>query len=276
MSWRSLWASRVVVVLVLLPLGLTAIVVGGAFYVLLIAVLLGLAAVEYVYLMGAGGFKPAGFLVLVGTLVLVLARAWNGFDSDPLILSAAVLGAMAWHLLAYERGRDRAAVDFSLTLTGILYLGWIGAYFISLYQLPHGMWWTLVVLPAIWLADVSAFFVGSRFGQRRLCPRLSPKKSWEGYLAGVVTAALLTPLLTLLWRALGSDPLISPAAGAGIGLLVGIIAPLGDLGESMFKRMVGAKDSGHLFLGHGGAFDRMDSWLWAVVLGYHLIVLVFI
>lgn len=274
-----LW-KRILVVVVLLPIGVAGILVGGWAYTLGIAAILALAAWEYVQLMNAGGFRPAGVLVVSGAALLAVGRGQNGFTSGPGLLSLLVLLSMAYHLVMYELGRIESGSDFGVTLGGVAYLGWIGAYFVSLRALPDGKWWVLFVLPVIWIADSAAYFVGRRFGRHRLSPRLSPKKSWEGYLAGVVTGTLAGALLAWLW---GSDPLglgirVSAAwppiwKGALFGFLLSVLTTLGDLGESMIKRQVGAKDSGRLLPGHGGVFDRIDSWLWGAVIGYYLAVL---
>ncbi len=269
--------KRVAVVIVLLPIGLAGILLGGWAYTLGIAAILALAGWEYVRLMNAGGFRPALVMVTGGAALLAIGRGWNGFTSAPGLISLLVLASMAYHLAAYERGRDPSGSDFGITLGGIVYLGWIGAYFISLRALPDGKWWVLFVLPVIWAADSGAYFIGVRFGRRRLSPRLSPKKSWEGYLAGVAASTLAGALLALLWPALPSawGPPASAAwpglwKGALFGFILAALATLGDLGESMIKRQVGAKDSGKLLPGHGGVFDRIDSWLWGAVIGYYL------
>ena len=268
--------SRLLVSIVLLPIGIALVVYGGLPYDLTIVMIMGVAAWEYVKLFRAGGFQPAGVLVPVGAVALVAGRIWNGFESMPWLLSLVILASMMFHLVAYERGRDQAATDFNITLSGALYFGWIGAYLISVRDLPEGKWWLLLVLPAVWLADSGAYMVGKRFGRRKLCPRLSPKKTWEGYIAGVVTGAGGAALLAALWAvAAGPGTAITPARGALIGLVLGALTPLGDLGESMVKRQVGFKDSGDLLPGHGGIFDRIDSWLWAGVIGYYLIVWLF-
>jgi phosphatidate cytidylyltransferase len=180
---------------------------------------------------------------------------------------------MTYHLLAYERGRDQAATDFSITLSGAFYIGWLGAYFVSLRQLPDGFWWIMLVLPTVWTADTAAYFIGRSFGRHRLSPRLSPKKSWEGYLAGVVFGTLSGAFLAALWNRVAGSPLgFTPLEGAVLGLLISTLTTLGDLGESMIKRQCGMKDSSHLLPGHGGFFDRIDSWLWTAVIGYYAIV----
>jgi phosphatidate cytidylyltransferase len=272
--------KRIIVVILLLPIGLAGILLGGWAYNLGIAAILALAAWEYVHLMNMGGFHPAGVLVVGGAALLALGRGWNGFTSAPGLLSLLVLLSMVYHLVDYERGRDQAGSDFGVTLGGIVYLGWIGAYFISLRALPDGKWWVLFVLPVIWVADSGAYFIGVRFGRHRLSPRLSPKKSWEGYLAGVVTGTLAGVLLAWAWITVSSawGPPASAAwpplwKGALFGFLLAVLTTLGDLGESMIKRQVGAKDSGKLLPGHGGVFDRIDSWLWGAVIGYYLAVI---
>jgi len=265
--------KRIGVALLLLPIGLAGILTGGWAYTLGIALILGLAAWEYVQLMKVGGFHPSGVLVVGGAALLALGRGLDGFSSAPGLLSLLVLLSMTYHLAAYERGRDQAGSDFGITLGGIVYLGWIGAYFISLRGLPDGKWWVLFVLPVIWAADSGAYFIGVRFGRHKLSPRLSPKKSWEGYLAGIVTGMLAGALLAWVLAGWATSAWLPIWKGALVGFILATLATLGDLGESMIKRQVGAKDSGKLLPGHGGAFDRIDSWLWGVVIGYYLVVL---
>jgi phosphatidate cytidylyltransferase len=103
-----------------------------------------------------------------------------------------------------------------------------------------------------------------------MAPRLSPKKTWEGFAGGVLTSTLSGALIGALWGLV--TPALTPGRGAFLGLALGVLTPLGDLGESMIKRQFGEKDSSHLLPGHGGVFDRIDSWLWAAVIGYYMIV----
>jgi phosphatidate cytidylyltransferase len=207
---------------------------------------------------------------------LVVARYLDGFDSAPWITALLILVSMAYHVVMFERGRNQAATDFAITLSGALYLGWLGAYMISLRQLPNGIWWFLLALPAVWFADSGAYFIGRRFGRRPLSPRLSPKKTWEGYFGGILVGVLGGALFAALWGIRVGTDVMTPWHGALMGLIMSVVTPLGDLGESMVKRQVGVKDSSKLIPGHGGAFDRIDSWLWASVIGYYLIVWFFI
>lgn len=268
--------KRTLVSLILLPIGLALIFLGGPLYAGFIALILGLAAWEYGRIMRAGGLNPASGLVIFGAVLIAVTRAYSGFESAGWVISLILLISLTVHLIEYERGNPQSATDFGVTAGGALYLGWIGAYLISIRALPDGKWWLLVVLPAVWFADSGAYLVGSRIGRHKMSPRLSPKKSWEGYLGGILFGVIGTSLLVLLLQnRFSTGTSIGPWSGAIVGLLMAVITPLGDLGESMFKRQVGLKDSGNLLPGHGGVFDRIDSWLWAGVIGYYAIVWLF-
>lgn len=269
--------KRVLVTAVLLPIGLVLIYLGGWFYAGFVTLMLSLAAFEYVNLFRAAGLQPAGILVVGGTILLVAGRQFSGFQSAPWMISLLVMASMAYHLIRYEQGRDRAATDFNITLGGALYLGWIGGYLISLRSLPDGLWWVLLVLPAVWLADSGAYFIGSKFGRHKMTSRLSPKKSWEGYLGGIAVSTIGTPLLAALWsNTVNLNAAFNPLNGAILGLAISTLTIFGDLGASMIKRQVGWKDSGTLLPGHGGVFDRIDSWLWAGVIGFYVIEWIFL
>jgi len=184
---------------------------------------------------------------------------------------------MTAHLVSYERGRDRAAIDFGITAAGVMYIGWIGSYLIDLraHLGDLGGWWLMIVLPIIWAGDTGAYSIGAVYGKHKMTPRLSPKKSWEGYGAGVFTSVLIGAFFTYAYTAVGArqplNGLITPLEGALLGLVIGALAPLGDLGESMFKRQSGMKDSSNIFPGHGGFLDRIDSWIWGAAIGYFMI-----
>jgi phosphatidate cytidylyltransferase len=259
-------SKRVITSLALAAIGIPAIILGGFYYYALILLFLGAAAWEYGRLFGKVDCKVPEVLLIGGVVLVATTRVFFP-EQAAAALTLSILAAMAWHLLDYEKGRDRAGSDFAVTTAGIIYLGWIGAYLIMLRTLPDGLWWLLIVLPTIWLADMAAFFVGIRFGKHALSPRLSPKKTWEGYWAGVVFGTLSSVGLAILWHRLGG-PAVSWWQGAALGAVLSILTTLGDLGESMFKRQAGVKDSSNIFPGHGGVLDRIDSWLWGAALGY--------
>ncbi len=270
--------QRVLVAVILLPIGIVAIVSGGWIHTSVMALIVGLASWEYATLSKAGGKNPSAFFVLIGALLLVITRNLFGFEFEPALFAFLILIGMGIHLVSFEKGRNQAASDFGVTLTGVFYFGILGGYFVSLRNLPNGLWWILLVLPSIWLADSGAYFIGKKYGKHKMAPRLSPKKSWEGYFGGILVAVIGAPLLLMLYQSLGLENSlgITTAHAIIIGLAMSLFPTLGDLGESMIKREVGVKDSGTLLPGHGGMFDRIDSWLWGATIGFYLIYWFFI
>jgi phosphatidate cytidylyltransferase len=265
--------KRTLTALGLAVIGLPAIIYGGVFYFLLVAILLAGSAWEYNRMFRAVHYEPNEIVTIGGVLGIATARFFFEQAAIPFFVLFVLL-AMAVHILAYERGRDQAPVDFAVTVAGIVYLGWLGSYLLDLRQLPQGGWWLMIILPIIWGGDTGAYSIGAAYGKHKMTPRLSPKKSWEGYFAGLVTSILVGAFFSYAFSSLGPQPLrdlISPLQGAFLGLVIGGLAPLGDLGESMFKRQGGLKDSSNVFPGHGGFFDRIDSWIWGAVLGFFII-----
>ncbi|MEW5940511.1 MAG: phosphatidate cytidylyltransferase, partial [Chloroflexota bacterium] len=280
-------AKRTVVALFLLAVLLPIILFSEIGFFVVIAFFLTVSSWEYVHMFRAAKAEPSQWVVVGGTFLLLVVRTvrynFGGVLPVGLVSSAdeisagtlalLVLIAMTVHLYAYERGRDQAALDFAVTVGGFIYLGWVGAYLIDLRNLPNGSWWLMLVLPSVWLADTGAYVLGSKYGKHKMTPRLSPKKSWEGYWVGVFTGTLggaffawaFNVNTTLFGQSLLGPLTITPWDGALLGLVLSVVTTLGDLGESMFKRQGGIKDSGHVIPGHGGAFDRIDSWIWAGV-----------
>jgi phosphatidate cytidylyltransferase len=254
-------------------IGLPAIIYGGVFYYLLITIVLAGSAWEYVRMFRTVQYKPDYIVTIGGVLGIATARFFFEEGAVPVFVLFILL-AMAVHVVAYERGRDRAPVDFAVTVGGLVYLGWVGSYLLDLRQLAQGGWWLMLVLPIVWAADTGAYSIGSAYGRHKMAPRLSPRKSWEGYIAGVFTSILVGAFFSYAFSALGPQPLldlVTPLEGGVLGLVIGALAPIGDLGESMFKRQGGLKDSSNVFPGHGGFFDRIDSWIWGGALGYFII-----
>lgn len=270
--------QRVLFTVVALPLGILAVMAGGWIFAVVVAAILARAIWEYSALFRAGGAQPARFIMFVGVLALFAARYFVGFDFDGWMLPLLVALTLIYHLMQFELGRDHAGSDFAASLSGIFYIGLFGSYLLMVRLLPTGEWWFMLVLFAVMLADTSAYFIGSAFGKHRLAPRLSPKKSWEGYIGGIILTTIGMPLFLQLFRQFGmSDmPAFSISNAALLGLVIGILPTLGDLGISMIKREMHQKDTSDILPGHGGVLDRIDSWLWAMPIGYYLILFVFL
>ena len=261
--------ERLIVILILLPIGVALAALGGWFFTIFVAVILGIAAWEYARLFIGGGYQPSRTLLIAGVALLAVARyLWGEAGSIPLLVGLTLL-AMGYHTIAYARGQQTSAFDFAITAAGILYVGWLGSYLVSLRSLSGGLYWALLVIGSIAIGDGFAYLVGHLLGRHKMAPNLSPGKTWEGYIGGILGAIAGGALLGWVFGLM--VPEISPRLGLLFGLILGVIAPLGDFGESMLKRQFGVKDSGRLLPGHGGILDRLDSWFWAAPIGFYLI-----
>jgi phosphatidate cytidylyltransferase len=256
---------RTITALLLLILILPVTYFGGLLYFLYVCVFVVGAALEYVQMFRGRDFEPSPLIVVGGVFLLLLIRSFWPAWAIP-AFTGLILLAMTVHVFSYERGRDSAALDFVITAAGLAYLGWAAGYMLDLRALPQGGWWTLFVFPIVWLADSGAYAIGARYGKHKMFARISPKKSWEGYLAGLFIGTLYGGFFAFAYTRFG--PLhVNIGQGLLLGFVLSTVTTLGDLGESLFKRFANAKDSGNFLPGHGGAFDRIDSLIWAAVIG---------
>jgi phosphatidate cytidylyltransferase len=265
--------QRLLTAVLLTPVIAVLLIAGGWWYALGVALALAVAGIEFVSLMRQGGYRPYQAILIVTILFIVGAQAL-GITSQTFGpgLSALLIASMTAMLAAYGNGDRLPAVNFGLTVGGALYIGWLGAHLVAMRQLPDGLHWSLIVIPAIAAGDSGAYAFGRRLGRHKMSPVVSPGKTWEGYAGGVLTAGLAGALCAALFTVI--DARLHILDGILIGLLVGLIGPLGDLGISALKRMVGAKDSSHILPGHGGVLDRLDSVLIGVTISFYYIIYV--
>ena len=202
----------------------------------------------------AGCRAASARLAYVALIALLGVFTWRGTTLvDDWIRLMAL--AAAWWLVAFLwlALRPHAGSRLGAGLAGALVIvpAWVGL--ARLLALPgRGAALTLYMLLLIWATDIGGYFAGRRFGQRKLAPAVSPNKTWEG-AAGGLALALLVSLAGAAWFAI-------PALNAvGLGVLIVLASMVGDLTESLFKRLSGLKDSGSLLPGHGGVLDRIDS-----------------
>lgn len=239
-------------------------------FTILIAIWGLLAAFEFYKLVRGPGAQPLTYFGLIWTLLFIISPH---FDDDllrltgqhlmPLLLTSAVVLPLLW-LLGRPK-REGAFLGWAWTLAGILYLGWLLSYFVALRGLDDGRNWVFLALATTFAYDTTAFFVGRALGRHKLAPAISPGKTWEGAIAGVIGAIIVSLFFTRLLP-------ISYTQALTLGLLVSIFGQLGDLVESLLKRNMGVKDSGKLFPGHGGALDRLDSVVFAGVVVYYYVI----
>jgi phosphatidate cytidylyltransferase len=258
--------ERILSAVVLIPIVAAAVYFGGIllFGIVLVAGLL--AGYEFLVLVRHDEASPSMPFGLLLIALLIADGQWpQGMIIRPtlLILSLATLTAQVF------RGNAPGSLQsWALALAGGLYVGLSLSFFPRLRALDLGIYWVIIALLGTWTSDSGAYFVGRAFGRHPFFPKISPKKTLEGAVGGLVSGvALVAPMARWL---LG--------LGWGWGILLGIVlvfgATFGDLSESVIKRQVGVKDSSGLIPGHGGMLDRLDSLLFVVPLVYYMSIVI--
>lgn len=231
-----------------------------------------------------GGYHPRRLTGIACGLGFCAAAILTHTLGRDLIGVALALGLLLGLLVELaQRDHEGALLSWALTFTGACYVGWLLSHYILIQTLQTplladgwltglgilpGSAWVYAVLAITWLQDTGAYFAGRAFGRHKMAPYLSPKKTWEGAIGGLFSAIIVA----LLVKPLFGLP-ISYVSVALLGVVGGIVGPLGDLAESLIKRQVHVKDAGTLIPGHGGILDRIDSMLFTGPVLYYLILL---
>ena len=232
-------------------------------FTVLVAIWGVLAVFEFYSMVATPKMTTLTYFGLTWTLLFIISPHFDYDFLVPLLLSSVVILPLIWLLLRPRK--EGAFITWAWTIAGILYVGWLLSYFIALRELDSGKAWVFFTVFTNSGSDTTAFFVGRALGRHKLAPSISPGKTWEGTVAGIFGAIIVSLLFTI------PTPLSLPLShGQAIflGLLVSILGQLGDLVESLLKRNMGVKDSGKLIPGHGGALDRIDSIIFAGVVVY--------
>lgn len=229
---------------------------GGLPYHLLILVMAWIGFYEFVRMIGlsfVSGSAGAGF---VGVTTLVFP--YQPLHIQPLLpLSNTLWLLLILFMLITVFTKNKITIQTSaLLFLGTVYVGSGFSYIAESRHMDHGVFWTFLLLFAIWASDAGAYFIGKAFGRAKLWPAISPNKTIEGALGGVVIAVAVGVAFALL-----SGGLLSVGNGLVIGLSCAVVGQLGDLIQSAYKRAYGIKDTGNFLPGHGGILDRCDSWI---------------
>jgi len=259
--------------------------VGGWPFALFLALLAAVGTSETYGLARARGRRPFAWIGIPASVLLVLsAQASGSFEGWVVqawtVVLLATLGSLV--LALFWRGPEGdPLLAVGTTVFGLLYVGATLPFALHLRSFPsgtgegagwEGTFLVIFVLLVTWLGDASAYFGGRALGRRKLLPSVSPAKTVEGALAGLLgsmggaalSCAFLLPIL-------GGGLPLSVGAASLLGLLIGGVAQLGDLAESLLKREAGVKDSGRILPGHGGVLDRFDAVLFTLPLTYALL-----
>lgn len=205
---------------------------------------------------------------LYGTLALFAPLFVDGRLFIMLCAGSFLLAAL--HFLFRLRDMETVARDISLVATAYLYVPFLLSHLVMLRLLPDGSHWLLLIMLIVMTNDSAAYYIGSAFGKHPLYPLVSPKKSIEGALGGLLgsLSGTLLAKFTFFGNLSYTDAVLA-------ALLIGIIGQLGDLFESLLKRSFGVKDSGSILPGHGGVLDRLDSIIFAAPVTYYFAIYLF-
>jgi len=250
-------------------IALLAFKIGTVSSLILCLVVVTFAAGEAFAVLKKAGWRPATLLGLVGTISLMVGAYNKGIAALPLVLVLIAAFTLLWYLFGVERGSAVAG-----TASTMLVIGWVallGSYAglllaPSTFPNRHGIAFLLGAIVATVANDVGALVVGRWIGSRQLAPTVSPNKTWEGLAGGALSSILVSTIVigTFVhpW---------TPANAALLGIVVAVVAPLGDLCESLLKRDLRLKNMGTLLPGHGGVLDRVDALLFVLPATYYLV-----
>ncbi|MBI3551664.1 MAG: phosphatidate cytidylyltransferase [Elusimicrobia bacterium] len=252
---------RALTAALLVPSIIGVVHLGGAAFAAFVALLAGLSMREYAGMLKAGARPVQPWIAVLGGVALALTVALH-WPAAPAIGALALVAALR-ELLREDHSLERAA----LTIFGALLFGFLPAHLALVRGLsPFGERLTLMLFASAWATDTTAYFFGRRWGHRKIAPRLSPNKTWEGALAGFVGAMAA---VLIFWAS--APAMMTLATALAVGLVMGVAGQASGYLNSMIKRANGVKDSGNLLPGHGGVIDRFDAFILSSALVYALL-----
>jgi phosphatidate cytidylyltransferase len=254
----SAFWSRILISAAGIPLVLWLVYLGG-WPMFGLAAVATLVALHELYWM-TRTLRPVVLAGYLGALAALLGASLGGADW-------ALAGLMSTLLFAFVIKGGLSTVSVSVTVLGVAWIGLGLAHALLLRDIDeHGVLAVYTVLLAVWAGDAAAYFVGRLVGRHKLAPTVSPGKSWEGLIAGIVATVAVT------FVAVYEQSFLTIPESLALGVVIAVVAPLGDLFESALKRDADVKDSGRLLGGHGGVLDRIDALLFAWVAAYYVVV----
>lgn len=237
-------------------------------WVAFIAIVAGVGLGEYSGILRAKGLAPERAAVVAGGVAVVLAAYLGGllWSCAALFLASLVVGFL--HVI----GRVPSIAGIAGDMFGLVYVGWFPAHVVLIHREPEiGPGMVTVLIVAVALTDIGAYFIGKAMGKRKLAPVVSPNKTWEGAIGGTVCTLAGMGVAWYVHGAVMQETLPSWPSWAylGAGAVLSVSGQVGDLVESSLKRDAGVKDAGTIFPGHGGVLDRFDGFLFAAPVLYY-------
>ncbi len=267
-----MFRKRLITALWGIPLVIVAIWFDGPlpWFTVLAAIWGLLAVLEFYRMAGISRVFPFAGFGLLWTLLFITFPHCTYEMAVPILLTSAVIVSLI--ILLFLRKREGSINIWAWAIAGTLYIGWLLSYLVSLRLEPGAAEFPNIGRNLVFIAifgtfgsDTAAYFIGKAIGRHKLAPRISPGKTWEGSIAGLVGAVIISILFVL------PTPFQLPLSywqAILLGLLISVFGQIGDLVESLMKRRAGVKESGNLMPGHGGLLDRTDSILFAGVVVY--------
>lgn len=267
--------SRVATAAVGLPLLALVIWAGSPWFSFLVAVAAAIGALELCHMARQRGRRPMALVAAVWAVALVGGAHFVASDSTDeaalpalavtlAIVAGGALVSLIWMLL--RSGHGVGLGDWAVTAGAALYIGGLLSYAPLIWGLGEGREWVFLAVGVIFAADTAAFATGKSVGRRPMAPTVSPGKTWEGSLGGLLGAVAACVAFTALL-----DLGVAVALAVVLGALMAVVGQLGDLAQSRLKRAAGVKDSGWLVPGHGGLLDRLDSIVFNLPLVYYFV-----
>jgi len=262
-------AKRILGIAIIVPIGVGLVLAGDWIFILGASAILAIAAWEYWHMFNESKYSPNKYFLITASILCAVSRyAFSGIYFEPVFILLFIF-AVVEALFRFEHNDLNSVATFGFEMAGLLFIAYFGSYLVSLRFLPDGKMWVLLAIPAIGCGDIGAFLIGSLIGKHKMSPKVSPQKTIEGYMGGILFTVLYSLLFALIFT-FGSAN-ITIGRSILLGFILGIISPLGDLLESLFKRSFNKKDAGNLIPGHGGILDRIDTWLLGGATAYYII-----
>ena len=256
-------ATRVITGAVVAAGGLLVLNAGPGPASVLVALIVAFGVIELCGALRTQGYRPAGLVALLGSVGLVLGAYHGGEPAFAATVAAVVPATLLWYLAGVTRARPAPGVASTFLAFG--YVGIMGGFAGLILRLDDGVGLLLGVVLCCVAYDVSGYLAGRRFGRRHIAPQISPNKTVEGLVAGMGGSVVIGFVLV------GAISPWGHFSALALGVLVAVMAPLGDLCESLLKRDLGVKDLGGLLPGHGGVLDRFDAMLFSLPAVYYLV-----
>jgi len=267
--------QRVLSAIIIVPILFASIWFSNPWFSIVVAIAALLGVIEFYAMVDRTGWQPLAIFGTLWTLFFIFnayyAPKYSSNNIYILVTSALIASAVALSLvwvLFLRSSSKKVMISWAASMAGIFYMGWLLSYWVLIMNHYGGDWngrnWVLIALFSTFAVDTAAYFIGRTWGRHKMAPTVSPRKTWEGAIGGLVGALVAVIALALL---LNVD--ISYGEMVILGVLIAVFAQLGDLAESKLKRSMGVKEASNLIPGHGGILDRLDSIVFTGVVVYY-------